>query len=65
VNELLQGIVECNSCNVKHFRLVKPDISKSKIEIRCGGCDKTIGVIEDFMVGEPVVVVQEEEKTDA
>lgn len=61
---MLQGIVECNNCNVKHFRLVKPDISKSEIEIRCGGCDKTIGVIGDYMVEEPKVVVKGE-KTDA
>ena len=57
---MLQGIVECNSCNVKHFRLVKPDISKSQIEIRCGGCDKCIGIIGDYMVEEPKVTVREE-----
>ncbi len=52
---MLQGIVECADCNVRHFRLIKPDISKSQIEIRCGGCDKTIGVINDYMVEEPNV----------
>ncbi len=51
----MQGIVECKDCNVKHFRLVKPDIAKSVIEIRCGGCDNVIGVINDYMVDEPTI----------
>ena len=50
---MLQGIVECKDCHVRHFRLIKPDISKSPIEIRCGGCDKVIGTINDYMVEEP------------
>ncbi len=50
---MLQGIVECKDCHVRHFRLIKPDISKSLIEIRCGGCDKIIGNINDYMVDEP------------
>ena len=47
---MLQGIVECPACHVRHFRLVKPDISKSQLEIRCGGCDKTVGVTADYMI---------------
>ena len=49
---MLQGIVECKDCHVRHFRLIKPDISKSPIEIHCGGCDKVIGTINDYMVEE-------------
>lgn len=58
---MLQGIVECPDCHVRHFRLIKPDISKSQIEIRCGGCDKTVGVTSDFMIDTPAKVVEQEE----
>ncbi|BAL84702.1 hypothetical protein SELR_pSRC400510 (plasmid) [Selenomonas ruminantium subsp. lactilytica TAM6421] len=51
----MQGIVECPDCHVRHVRLIKKDISKSVIDIHCGGCDKVLGSIHDYMVDEPSV----------